>query len=553
MTIPEAILALSRSPELSVLLKSTALLLFALFAVWMARHSRAAVRHLILGCTFAALATLPLVMAAAPGVRVGIAVPPAKPVQAVPAAPAAAVIGPPVAAPATAQSWALPSWTTILLLLWTGGALLQLGMLAGQLWRLRRMQRAGVPWLEGRDLARKLAVECGVRGTVNVLLHEDIPAPVTCGVLRAVILLPFNVREWSEDDLRRALIHELEHVRRGDWIMQRVARATAAYYWFHPLVWVAWRRLCLEAERAADDAVLRTAAPAEYAGQLVGLAQSMNNATAHPVLGMANRSDLSTRVSAMLDSKQHRGRAGFVAAAGTTAAAALLLAAIGPLTAVAQSSRPRDGEASAQVATALDTALYKAAEAGDLRGIDELLHRGARVNAVLLGDGTPLLAAARNGQLAAATLLLNRAADPNVPAPGDGTALIAAAAGGHDKIVSLLLDRGADPNLGVPGDGNPLIMAAGEGRAEIVSLLLDRGARIEKVVPGDENALCKASEQGQLNVVKLLVARGAKVNVRIWAEHDGDGGGEWRSPLIMARRGRHQAVVDFLIASGARE
>jgi len=268
---------------------------------------------------------------------------------------------------------------------------------------------------------------------------------------------------------------------------------------------------------------------------------------------MANRSDLSARVASMLDSTQRRGRAGFLAAAAATTAATLVLGLIGPLTAVAQSSRTQSAEASPRRATALDKALYEAAEAGDLRDIDQLLKSGARVNAVLRGDGTPLLGAARKGQLAAVTLLLDSGADPNVSVPGDGTALIAAAAGGHANIVSLLLDRGADPNLGVPGDGNPLIMAASEGRAEIVTLLLGRGARMEEVVAGDENALCKASEQGQLNVVKLLVNRGANVNVRIWVEHSQGQDGEWRSPLIMARRGGHQSVVDFLIASGARE
>jgi ankyrin repeat protein len=441
----------------------------------------------------------------------------------------------------------------MIVVLWALGASLQLGFLGWQLLRLRRLQRAGIPWLEGRNLVRSLAAECGVRGTVDVLLHEEIPAPVTCGALRPVILLPFDVRSWSEGDLRRALIHELEHVRRGDWAVQRMARFTVACYWFHPLAWIAWRRLCLEAECAADDAVLRTATSAEYAGQLVGLARSMKNVAAHPVLAMAQRSDLSARVSSMLDSNRRRGRAGFFAAAGATAAAALVLAAIGPLTAVAQTSAPQNGEARTRVTTALDKALYEAAEAGDLQDIDKLLKSGASANAVLQGDGTPLLAAARKGQFAAVTLLLSRGADPNVPAPGDGTALTAAAAGGHGNIVSLLLDRGADPNLGVPGDGNPLIMAASEGREEMVSLLLSRGARIEEVVPGDENALCKASEQGQLNVVKLLVSRGANVNARIWVEHARGQEGEWRSPLIMARRGRHQAVIDFLTASGARD
>jgi ankyrin repeat protein len=255
----------------------------------------------------------------------------------------------------------------------------------------------------------------------------------------------------------------------------------------------------------------------------------------------------------MLDTKQRRGRAGFVAAAGASAGAALVLAVIGPLTAVAQSSSPQSTRARALVTTALDKALYEAAEEGNLQDIDGLIKSGASVNAVLQGDGTPLLGAARKGRLAAVTLLLNRGADPNVPASGDGTPLIAAAAGGYGDIASLLLDRGADPNLGVPGDGNPLIMAAAEGRTDMVTLLLGRGARIEEVVPGDENALCKASEQGQLDVAKLLVKRGANVNVRIWVEHARGREGEWRSPLIMARRGGHKAVADFLIAAGARE
>ena len=553
MTISQAILALSGSPELSILLKATVLLALALVVVRMSARAAASVRHVILASAFAALVTLPLVMARAPGFRVDIAVAPSHPAQTSASTPAPPVDRMPAEAAPVAHASAMPSWGTILRVLWAGGVILQFGFLGWQLLRLRRMQRTAVPWLEGRRLVRTLAAECGVSRTVDVLLHEEIPAPVTCGSIHPVILLPFGVRNWSEDDLRRALIHELEHVRRSDWVTQRIARLAAACYWFHPLIWVAWRRLCLEAERAADDAVLRTAPSAEYADQLLDLARSMSNTQAHPVLGMANRSDLSTRVSAMLDGSQRRGPAGVASAAGAIAAAALVLSIVGPLTAVAQSPARVAADANSRRVTALDRALYEAAEAGDLRDIEELLKNGASVNAVIHGDGTPLLGAARKGQLAAVTLLLGRGADPNVPVPGDGTALIAAAAAGHSEIVSLLLDRGADPNLGVPGDGNPLIMAASEGRVDVVTQLLGRGARMEDVVPGDENALCKASEQGQLNVAKFLVSRGANVNVRIWVERARGENGEWRSPLIMARRNGHQALVDFLIASGARE
>ena len=127
-----------------------------------------------------------------------------------------------------------------------------------------------------------------------------------------------------------------EHVRRGDWAVQLVARVTGACYWFHPLVWIAWRRLCLEAERACDDAVLQNAERADYAEQLVLLAQQMSNAHAHPALGMANRSDLSTRVSALLDTSQQRGRVGMLAIAIAMSTASILVLAIAPVRAPAK-------------------------------------------------------------------------------------------------------------------------------------------------------------------------------------------------------------------------
>src|SRR4030095_14806988 len=135
------------------------------------------------------------------------------------------------------------------------------------------------------------------------------------------------------------LVHELEHVRRGDWAIQLAARATCILYWFHPLVWVAFRWLSLQAERACDDAVVRGAERTEYAEQLVLLAGRLSKAQAQAALGMANRSDLSTRVSALLDGSQRRGRAGFLTAAGALPAASIVLATIAPVRAVAQSRK----------------------------------------------------------------------------------------------------------------------------------------------------------------------------------------------------------------------
>jgi hypothetical protein len=391
-------------------------------------------------------------------------------------------------------------------------------------WRLRRLRRSGLPCPELQERTTALAIEFGVRCRVDVLLHEEASAPLMCGFWSPSIVLPVDARDWSDIELRCAIVHELEHVRRGDWVTHLAARVICAGYWFHPLVWVAWRWLCLEAERACDDAVIRKQDRADYADQLVALARRMSRRYQQPALGMANRSDLSRRISAVLDSTQRRGQAGRLAAAGALVTALLVVLAIAPLHVVAQFRANQHSQSPpkrAQHPGPLDRALYEAAGNGEISDIERLLNAGANINCALEGDGSPLIGAARAGQLAA---------------------------------VRFLLERGADPNMPAPGDGNPLIMAAREGHASVVTLLVERGARIDEAAPGDENALIQASGSGRLAVAQLLVSRGANVNARVWAEQTNlAGGGEWRSPLSMARKGRHAEVANWLLSVGARE
>ena len=529
--VEESIVALSRSVELMMLAKVTATVLLGLIAVGLARRARAAVRHLLLAATFGALVALVFVADLLPPLTIQV------PAASAPAAfsssgsPSGRISGttlpgiPDAPAPAATSTWdirrRMPAF------IWAGGVVLLLGSIAVALLRLRGIRRRGLPWPERAALIQELMADLNIRRPVSLLLHEDVAAPLTCGVHQPTILLPLDARGWEEADLRRALVHELEHVRRGDWAIQLMARAVCAVYWFHPLVWTAWRKLCLEAERACDDAVLQVAERTEYAGQLVALARRLSAAT-QPALGMANRSDLAARVSALLDVNQRRGRAGVRSAVLTVVVAAVAVVTIAPLRAVRSQTTPQ--ATLSHCARASGTAvpgdqsarsLYRAAERGHIERITELLDAGANANCGLDGDGTPLIGAAREGRLAA---------------------------------VRLLLDRGADPNVSLSGDGNPIIMAAREGHADVVELLLDRGADINQIVPGDENALIQASGEGHLAVVKLLVARGANVNGRAWADSAYERpDGEWRTALSMATKGRHRAVIDFLRASGARE
>jgi bla regulator protein blaR1 len=542
-TVADAAVFLTNAAGLAILLKATVVLGVGLAAARLASRERASLRHLLLAATFATLIALPMVSLSGPDLSIQLpaaTAPGGRSLTAAPVTERVATPGTPasnVTFPSSRQA-APPAWSTIAATAWALGAALIVLSLISDLWRVRRVVREGLPWIDLQRRVAVLASDAGVRTHVDVLRHEDVPAPFVCGLRRPSIVLPADASGWSEADLDRALVHELEHVRRGDWLVQLVARFATACYWCHPLAWVAWRRLCLEAERACDDAVVQRAERTDYAEQLVTMAQRMSRTPAQPVLGMANRSDLARRVSALLDATQRRGRVGAAPAVAAIAAAMLICAAIAPVRAVGvpptrdvptdvatdvsseatQETRAARGPRRTP-ASALNTALYEAASEGDDEGIAQLLAAGADVNAAISGDGSPLIGAAREGRL---------------------------------STVRLLLERGASVDMGVPGDGNPLIMAAGEGHLAVVTLLLDRGASVDMAVPGDENALIQASGNGHLDVVKLLVSRGANVNARIWADTNRVDG-EWRTPLGMARRGRHTAVVEFLRSAGAVE
>src|SRR5215510_5841361 len=343
-TLSEAAVALDRLVELSILGKATIILVIGLTIVRLSRRARASVRHLLPTATLAAVLALPLIVLIRPEVIIGVPASQAsESADLRPAAPSVDLTAPTSASlPSRATesaSWSLPSWMTIFRTVWLIGAFLLLAQLAVDLRRLYRIRRDGLPWLERRELMRVLASECGIRRNVEVLLHEGIQGPLTCGIWRPAILLPDEACEWNEADLRRAIVHELEHVRRGDWGIQLAARATCILYWFHPLVWVALRRLSLEAERAADDAVVRTADHTEYAEQLVLLAGRLSKARTQPALGMANRSDLSARVSALLDASQRRGRAGWRPVAIALSVTCLVVLTLAPVRAVTQAGK----------------------------------------------------------------------------------------------------------------------------------------------------------------------------------------------------------------------
>ena len=140
--------------------------------------------------------------------------------------------------------------------------------------------------------------------------QEAYQSPVTLRWNGPVILVPLEFIDWPEEAQRIALLHELAHIRRGDWAISSLGWFISACYWFNPLVWVALGRLRDEAERACDDEVLASGViPTVYAEELLQIARSLKarNGLCFAV-PMARHSQIEGRIAAILATGRQRLR-----------------------------------------------------------------------------------------------------------------------------------------------------------------------------------------------------------------------------------------------------
>jgi uncharacterized protein (TIGR03435 family) len=325
-----------------VIVKATLVCGAAFLLARACRRARASIRHLLFALAFAALIAIPVAGAIVPAIPVmlpaaAVAPADARPEVAVPMAPGAnpRLSGNDV--PAIAKTPVSGSPLTIpqaLAVLWLIGVAVFLVPVMAGLWQVSRLRRTAIPWAGGEELVQSLALARGVRRRFDLVLHDAVAGPMTCGAIKPSIILPVSARDWDEASLGRALRHELEHVARWDLLTNGLSRVICAAYWFHPLVWAAWRSVRLEAERACDDAVVQEDDAGDYAAFLVATARCHERATRPPLLAMAGRDDLAARVAALLDREQTRGRVGRRRLAAVTVAGAIAIAAVASITVV---------------------------------------------------------------------------------------------------------------------------------------------------------------------------------------------------------------------------
>ena len=130
-------------------------------------------------------------------------------------------------------------------------------VLVADLRQLRRLRQvaARVDDSGPRRRLRALAEQLGVRWPVELLEGPPDSAPMTFGARRPVIMVPRSLLD-APDSLDAVLVHELVHIRRGDYSWALLDCLVSAAFAFHPLVWLLRRGIERCRETSCDAEVL---------------------------------------------------------------------------------------------------------------------------------------------------------------------------------------------------------------------------------------------------------------------------------------------------------
>ncbi len=132
--------------------------------------------------------------------------------------------------------------------------------------RIERVFRAGaIVWLAVSVILLAVLILTYIRERKELLsnaqlsdgryLSDKVTAPVVCGILKPVVILPKNA-DYSEEELEYILLHEKTHIRRLDNLKRLLVLVTACFYWFNPFTWLFVQQYFEALELSCDEAVL---------------------------------------------------------------------------------------------------------------------------------------------------------------------------------------------------------------------------------------------------------------------------------------------------------
>ena len=187
--------------------------------------------------------------------------------------------------------------------------------------------------------------------------------------------------------------------------------------------------------------------------------------------------------------------------------------------------------------------LVRAAQAGSIVEVEQLLDRGADIEACHVSSGRCALAvAAHCGNNSVLNLLLSQGARTDSQDASRSTPLHLAASRGHTGAMKLLIEYGAVIEEKDAEGRTPLWLAASTGHIEAVELLLSKRAKVNARADAQLTALHVAAKRGDAAMIQLLLRHGAHIDGK---------DGHFMSALHYACESGHESAVNILLGRHA--
>lgn len=122
-------------------------------------------------------------------------------------------------------------------------------------WQIRILRGTASP-ISDMGLHRDLTgcmKHLGIAHDIPVRETKILASAAVIGWLKPLLLLPPGWEDWTTEERRAVLAHELAHVKRLDFLSTAIGQLAVAFNFYHPLAHVVLRRLRLDQELAADS------------------------------------------------------------------------------------------------------------------------------------------------------------------------------------------------------------------------------------------------------------------------------------------------------------
>lgn len=141
------------------------------------------------------------------------------------------------------------------------------------------LQKADPEW---RIFLQQAVQHMSIKKKVQIWLSSVVDTPVTLGIFKPVILLPVAaVNHLSLKQAEAIILHELNHIRRNDYLVNLLIACIDVILFFNPFARLLTNIIRKEREHCCDDMVLQFRyEPATYARALLSLEQNRINTSA---------------------------------------------------------------------------------------------------------------------------------------------------------------------------------------------------------------------------------------------------------------------------------